>query len=91
VTTRKTSTPGQTTPSLPPAAPGPRGVRLRSSENVRAELARTYRAFTAGRIDASAARTRGFLLQTLAGVIRDEKLGEIEEQLEQLRREGVLK
>lgn len=84
------TTPPASTPPLPP--PGkPRGCRLRSSENVRAELARTYRDFRAGAIDSSTARTAGFLLQTLAAVIRDEKLGEIEEQLEELKRAGVLK
>lgn len=74
-------------PEAPPV-PAPRGVRLRSSENVRAELARTYRAFTLGQIDSPTAKTRGFLLQTLAGVIRDqleaERLSALEEQIAQL-------
>lgn len=85
-----------------PASPPPpveqgatRGVRLRTSENVRAELARVYRSYRQGcgpgPLDATQARTAGFLLQTLAAVIRDEKLGEIEEQLEELKRAGVLK
>jgi hypothetical protein len=83
-----------TAPEAPPpsqTAGKARGVRLRSSANVRAELARTYRAFKAGEIDGQAARTRGFLLQTLAGVIRDEieveKLAAIEAQLATLTAE----
>lgn len=80
-----------------PAAPPPptpekqRGCRLRSSENVRAELARTYRAFKAGEITDGVARVRAYILQTLAAVIRDEKLADIDAQLEDLKAAGVLK
>jgi hypothetical protein len=66
-------------------------VRLRSSANVRAEIGATYRAFRAGEIDVQEARTRGYLLQVLASVIRDEQLGDIEDQIDELRRAGVLK
>jgi acyl-CoA reductase-like NAD-dependent aldehyde dehydrogenase len=87
VTTRKTTRMA----AAPPTPPKPRGVRLRSSENVRAELARTYRAFKAGEISDGTARVRAYILQTLAAVIRDEKLEDIEAQLEELKAAGVLK
>lgn len=92
MSTRKKRAQGLDTPPPPPSLGMPkRGVRLRSSENIRAELARVYRAYRAGAIDAAVARTSGFLLQTLAAVIRDDKLAEIEAQLEALRAEGLLK
>jgi hypothetical protein len=86
--------PAAPVPPLPPCGAGkPRGVRLRSSANVRAELARLYRAFRAGTVDANTARTSGFLLQTIASIIRDEleaeKLEAIEKQIAALT--GALK
>lgn len=78
-------------PLSPPGLGMPkRGVRLRSSENIRAELARVYRAYRSGTIDAGVARTSGFLLQTIAAVIRDEQLAKIEDELAELRKLGVL-
>jgi hypothetical protein len=78
-------------PEAPPSPPKSRGVRLRSSANVRAELARVYRGLVAGRIDEGAARVRTYVLQTIASVIRDEKLADIEAQLAELKAAGVLK
>lgn len=91
MSTRKKRAAGSDTPHPPSLGMPKRGVRLRSSENIRAELARVYRAYRAGTIDASVARTSGFLLQTIAAVIRDEQLGAIEAELAELRTAGVLK
>jgi hypothetical protein len=93
VRTRKPASPAPEAPPPPPHAGKPRCVRLRSSGNVRAELARLYRAFRAGTVDANTARTSGFLLQTIASIIRDEleaeKLEAIEKQIAALS--GALK
>lgn len=48
-----------------------RGVRLRTPENVRMELARVYRDARSGALPPDHARVCGYLLQTLAAVIRD--------------------
>jgi hypothetical protein len=89
VKTRKTTSASEAPPS-PPAAKT-RGCRLRTSENVRAELARVYRGLVGGAIEEGSARVRTYILQTLAAVIRDEKLADIEAQLADLRAAGVLK
>lgn len=78
-------------PPPPPDDPAPAVVaRLRTSKNVRAELARLYRGFRAGTVNAETARVGGYLLQTLASVIRDEneleKLAAIEAQIAELQR-----
>lgn len=97
MTARKTApeTPAPPTPPTTPEAAGKRGVRLRTSKNITAEIGRVYRSYRRGcgpgPLDATQARTCGFLLQTLASVLRDEQLGDIEEQLGELKRLGVVK
>lgn len=86
----ETGAPRAETAATPPPRPS-RAIRLRTSENVRAELARTYRAFRAKEIGDTEARVRTYVLQTIATVIRDEKLADIEEQLAELKAAGVLK
>jgi hypothetical protein len=77
--------------ATPPGGGKPRGVRLRSCQNVRADLARVYRRLVGGELEEGMARVRCYVLQTIASVIRDEKLADIEAQLGELKAMGVLK
>jgi hypothetical protein len=51
--------------------PIPRFGALKTAIDCRRELARTYRQYRRGEIDDREAKTSGYLLQTLVGIIRE--------------------
>jgi hypothetical protein len=57
--------------------------RLKSAIDCRRELARIYREYRRGDIDDRTAKTCGYLLQTLVGIIRDHDIEERVSRLEE--------